>query len=73
VSTTEALAVALREEWGERWLIWYVPHAVDGSMTWCARRHGDELRNVLHADRAEHLAEYMAEAEADAANGHDHH
>jgi hypothetical protein len=59
----EALAV-LREQWGERWNIWVVPLALGGER-WCARRHGDELRNVLHADRPEHLAEYMCEAEAE--------
>jgi hypothetical protein len=62
--TDKALA-ALRQHWGERWEVWYVPHAVDGSVTWCARRHGDELRNVIHADTAEHLSEYMTESEAD--------
>jgi hypothetical protein len=39
---------------------------MDGSVTWCARRYGDQLPNVIHADTAEHLAEYMADAEADA-------
>jgi hypothetical protein len=62
--TDKALA-ALREHWGERWEVWYVPHALDGSVTWCARRHGDKLPNVIRADTAGHLSEYMAEAEAD--------
>jgi hypothetical protein len=62
--TDKALA-ALREQWGTRWQLWYVPNAMDGSVTWCARRHGDEIRNVLHAYRPEHLAEYMADAKAD--------
>ncbi len=48
-ATNEALA-ALKERWGARWQIWFVPLAL-GGMTWCARRHGDELVNVLHADR----------------------
>ena len=62
--TDKALA-SLREQWGERWEVWYVPHAIDGSLTWYGRRHGDELPNVIRADTAEHLAEYMADAEAD--------
>ena len=65
-SGTDKALAALREQWGERWEVWYVPHAMDGSVTWCARRHGDQLPNVIHADTAEHLAEYMADAEADA-------
>jgi hypothetical protein len=60
--TDQALA-ALREQWGGRREVWYVPHAKDGSVTWCARRHGDELRNVLHAYRPEQLAEYLTDAE----------
>ena len=62
--TDEALA-ALREQWGTLWQLWYVPNALDGSVTWCARRHGDGLRNVIHAYRPDHLADHMAEAEAD--------
>jgi hypothetical protein len=63
-SGTDKALASLREQWGERWEVWYVPHAMDGSVTWCARRHGDQLLNVIHAYRPEHLAEYMAEAEA---------
>lgn len=59
----EALA-ALQERWGSTHLIWYVPMAL-GGYTWCARRHGAPLRDVIHADSAEHLAEYIIEAEAD--------
>ena len=64
-SGTDKALAALQEQWGERWQLWYVPHAMDGSVTWCARRHGDQLPNVIHADTADHLAEYMTEAEAD--------
>jgi hypothetical protein len=64
-SGTDKALAALREQWGEHWEVWYVPHAMDGSVTWYARRHGDQLLNVIHADTAEHLAEYMTDAEAD--------
>ena len=57
----EALA-RLRSQWGQRWQIWYVPLAVGGE-TWCARRHGDAARHVIHADTPDHLAEYLTEAE----------
>jgi hypothetical protein len=66
ISETDKALAALREQWGERWQVWHVPNAMDGSVTWCARRHGDELRNVIHAYRPAHLAEYMAEAEGSA-------
>jgi hypothetical protein len=51
----EALA-ALRAQWGERWQIWYVPLAVGGA-TWCARRHEDTVRDVIHADTPDHLSD----------------
>ncbi len=60
--TDKALA-ALREQWGERWEVWVV-HRVIGGAVWCARLH-DNHGKVLNAYRPEHLAEYMAEAEAD--------
>jgi hypothetical protein len=44
------------------WRIWYVPNALDGTVTWCAQHEP-----LLHADTPEHLAEYMAEANADIA------
>ncbi len=64
-SGTDKALAALRQHWGERWEVWYVPHALDGSVIWCARRHGDQLPNVIRADTAEHLSEYMTESEAD--------
>ena len=67
MSAAEDQAAALRAEHGERWQIWYVPHALDGSMTWCARIHGDDLRNVVHADTAEHLGEHIRLREEDLA------
>ncbi len=36
-----------------------------GGERWCARRHGDPLRDVIHADTPGHLAEYITEAEAE--------
>jgi hypothetical protein len=57
----------LREKWGERWDIWYVPHSLDGGATWCARIHGDDLRNVVHADSPEHLDEHIQLREEDLA------
>jgi hypothetical protein len=59
VSAAEDQAAALREQHGERWKIWYVPRSLDGGNTWCARIHGDDLRNVVHADNAEHLDEHI--------------
>jgi hypothetical protein len=43
------------------WRIWYVPHARDGSVTWCAQRHP-----TLNEDSPEHLAEAITEAETEA-------
>ncbi len=60
-------AAALRAKYGERWMIWYVPRSFDGGYTWCARIHGDDLRNVLHADTAEHLDEHIRLREEDLA------
>jgi hypothetical protein len=65
VTTLEEALAALREQWGERWEVWVVRLALGGER-WCARRHGGELRNVLHADTPGHLAEYITEAEAEA-------
>ena len=59
-------ATALRERHGGRWKIWYVPLAL-GGYTWCARIHGDDLRNVIHADTAGHLDEHIRLREEDLA------
>jgi hypothetical protein len=67
VSGVEDQAAALRENHGERWKIWYVPRSFDGGYTWCARIHGDDLRNVLHADAAEYLDEHIRLREEDLA------
>jgi len=66
VSTTDGQAAALRAKHGERWKIWYVPLAL-GGYTWCARILGDDLRNVIHADTAEHLDEHIRLREEDLA------
>jgi len=66
VSAAEDQAAALRAKHGERWKIWYVPLAL-GGYTWCARIHGDDLRNVVHADTAEHLDEHIRLREEDLA------
>ena len=63
-TVAEALA-ALREHRGSEWEVWVVPLALGGER-WCARRHGDPLLNVLHADIPEHLAEYITEAGSEA-------
>jgi hypothetical protein len=67
VSAVEDQAAALREKYGARWEIWWVPRSFDGNYTWCARLHGDHLRNVIHADTAEHLDEHIQLREEDLA------
>jgi hypothetical protein len=64
VTTVDEALAALREHWCGQWEVWVVPLALGGER-WCARRHGDPLPDVLHADIPEHLAEYIAEAEAE--------
>jgi hypothetical protein len=60
--TTDEIVKALERDW-PRWQIWTVNRYVGGT-TWCARRWdwkpGD---TVLNAGTAEHLAEYLAEAQ----------
>jgi hypothetical protein len=67
VRAAEDQAAALRAKHGERWKIWYVPRSLDGGNTWCARIHGDDLRNVVHAHNAEHLDEHIRLREEDLA------
>jgi hypothetical protein len=64
VTTVDEDLAALRERWGATHLIWYVPLLL-GGYTWCGRRHGDPLRDVIHADSPVHSGEYLTEAEAD--------
>jgi len=47
------------------WEIWYVPRVTQKGAVWCANPWSkkDDRRNVLHADKPEHLAEYMTEAQ----------
>jgi len=66
VSAAEYQAATLGATHGERWKIWYVPLALGGH-TWCARIHGDDLRNVVHADTADHLDEHIRLREEDLA------
>ena len=66
MSAAEDQAAALRAEHGDRWKIWYVPLAL-GGYTWRARIHGDDLRNVIHADTAEQLDEHIRLREEDLA------
>ena len=67
MSAVEDQAAKLREKHGERWEIWWVPHALDGSYTWCGRLHGDDIRNVVQADTADHLDEHIRLREEDLA------
>lgn len=66
MSVIEDQAAALCEKHSERWQIWYVPLAL-GGYTWCARIHGDDLRNFIHADTAQHLDEHIRLREEDLA------
>ncbi len=66
MSAIEDQAAALRDKHGDRWQIWYVPLAL-GGYTWCARIHGEDIRNVLHADTAEHLDQHIRLREEDLA------
>jgi hypothetical protein len=56
---------ALKKQYGGSYQIWYVPHATDGGMTWCARRWDADYSHNLHAETADGLAQVIAEAEAD--------
>jgi hypothetical protein len=69
VTETDQALAELRAKYGARWEIWYVPHSVQRGGTWCANPWSkkDDRRNVLHADKPEHLAGYIADAEAEAA------
>ncbi len=51
-----AAVTALERDWPD-WLVWTVSPYM-GSPEWCARR-GDDRKNVLNADSAEHLAEAL--------------
>ena len=64
-SNEEALA-ALKERFGATWQVWFVPHSMDGGVTWCARRWDGDYSHNLHAYEPGHLADYMVEAEESA-------
>ncbi len=63
-SAEEAIA-ALKARFEARWQIWYVPHALDGTMTWCARRWDADYSHNLHAHTPAELEEYLTEAETE--------
>jgi hypothetical protein len=65
VTGDEALLAELRRRF-PLWQVWYVPSSGRGG-TWCANPWAKEKdrTGVLHADRAEHLADYMREYEAE--------
>ena len=65
MTTSEQAIAALKARFGERWQIWYVPHALSGDMTWCARRWDADHGHNLHAHTPAELEEYLSEAEAE--------
>lgn len=46
------------------WRIWFVPHATDGGVTWCAHR-----LPTINTDTPEHLSQEIELAEKDHAAG----
>ena len=63
MTTTKQALAELKAHFGASWQIWYVPHALDGGVTWCARRWDADYRQNLHADTPAELDEYLTEAE----------
>jgi hypothetical protein len=49
---------ALRDRFGERRQLWYLPHAIEPGQTWCAlrRTEQDDRTLVRHANSADELA-----------------
>ncbi len=45
------------------WRVWFVPNALDGTVTWCAQREP-----TIHADSSEELGRDMALADAELAS-----
>lgn len=72
MTTTEQALAEFKARFGARWQIWYVPHAMDGGVTWCARKWDADYRHnlhahtpaELHAHTPAELEEYLTEAEA---------
>lgn len=58
--------LALIQQAYPEWYIWFVPHALDGGATWCARRSPDDV-HPLQADRASHLADMIEQELAERA------
>ena len=65
MTTTEQALAEFKARFGARWQIWYVPHALDGGVTWCARRWDADYRHNLNAHTPAELEEYLTEAEAE--------
>jgi hypothetical protein len=65
VTTTEHALAELKARFGASWQIWCVPDALDGGMTWCARRWDADYRHNLHANTRAELEEYLTEVEAE--------
>ena len=65
MTTTEQALTELKARFGVSWQIWYVPHALDGGVTWCARRWDADHRHNLHAHTSAELEEYLTESEAE--------
>jgi len=61
VTVEDAQLAGLRRQF-PLWEVWFVRLAL-GGITWCANPWAkkDDRRNVLHADTAEHLAEYIVD------------
>jgi hypothetical protein len=62
--TVEEDLAQLRAKFGARWEFWIVPLAIEKGYIWCARLH-DNHRKVLNARQPDHLAEYVADADAE--------
>ena len=57
-SDLEAESARLHAKWPD-WDVWWVPHALDGNATWCARLKGDDIKNVVHADNPQDLDQHI--------------
>ncbi len=67
-SAADRALARLREAWGERWQVWYVPTVV-GPWVWAAKRLDDHgTASLINVHSPDDLAEALAEAEAGAEN-----
>jgi hypothetical protein len=62
LAALEAERIALMKD-HPGWRVWYVPNALDGSVTWCAQREP-----TIHAYNPEDLGKDMALADAELAS-----